>query len=230
MNVRSSTRATSPGSDRARKLLGRRSPFRRWKVPPSTSRSVKRAHSSSEPSHHSTRSGWNTPAQCSTQSFSFWLVVIAAMVLRSGVSWSSGLSCRGGLSWRAPLGGEPPRPHVDLTPQPQAGGPPVAVEIEDHALPLAEQAEHRSLQRVRSEVDLRQVGVPHHDPVPGTRVVGLDHALHRLLAPSFAVHDWVKSPYRNGQRSAQSGPGRDEGARWGRPVSSGEGCYRRHGR
>ena len=57
MNVRSSTRATSDGSDRHQKLFGRSSGFSRVKVPPSTSRVVSRSHSSCDPSHHTTASG-----------------------------------------------------------------------------------------------------------------------------------------------------------------------------
>ena len=57
MNVRSSTRATSPGSDAHQKLFGRRSGFSRVKVPASTSRLVSRSHSSCEPSHQTTSSG-----------------------------------------------------------------------------------------------------------------------------------------------------------------------------
>ena len=58
MNVRSSTRATSPGSEAHQKLFGRSSGFSRVKVPFSTSRLVSRSHSSSEPSHQTTSSGW----------------------------------------------------------------------------------------------------------------------------------------------------------------------------
>ena len=57
MNVRSSTRATSPGSDAHQKLFGRSSGFSRVKVPFSTSRLVSRSHSSGEPSHQTTSSG-----------------------------------------------------------------------------------------------------------------------------------------------------------------------------
>ena len=57
MNVRSSTRATSPGSDRHQKLFGRSLGFSRVKVPFSTSRSVSRSHSACDPSHHTTASG-----------------------------------------------------------------------------------------------------------------------------------------------------------------------------
>src|SRR5690606_13254010 len=64
MNVRSSTRATSLGSEAAWKLLGRLA--RRVNVPCSTRRLVRRTHSSSEPSHHSIRSGWVRAAICLT--------------------------------------------------------------------------------------------------------------------------------------------------------------------
>ncbi len=51
MNVRSSTRATSPGSDRQRNELGRFSAFSRRNVPLSTIWSHSSAYSSSLPSH-----------------------------------------------------------------------------------------------------------------------------------------------------------------------------------
>ncbi len=51
MKVRSSTRATSEGSERARKLFGRRSGLSRMKVPASTSCWHRRLFSASEPSH-----------------------------------------------------------------------------------------------------------------------------------------------------------------------------------
>src|SRR5918993_5184150 len=201
MKVRSSTRATSPGSDSARKLLGRLSSARRSKVPPAISSSVRRSHSASEPSHHSISSGWNTPAQCSTQSFSFWLVVIAANGPPVGVR---GRSIGGRVvPWREAFGVEPRRPHVDLRTQPQARGPTLAVEVEDHALPLAEQTENRAFERVRGEVDLGQVGVTHHDPVTGPRVVRLDHSLH-LSGSSRTARSWVPSPYRTGLPTTQS--------------------------
>ena len=57
MNVRSSTRATSLGSDRHQKLFGRSLGFSRVKVPFSTSRPVSRSHSACDPSHHTTASG-----------------------------------------------------------------------------------------------------------------------------------------------------------------------------
>ena len=51
MNVRSSTRATSPGSDSARYELGRLASDSRSKVPASTSSWHSRSYSSAEPSH-----------------------------------------------------------------------------------------------------------------------------------------------------------------------------------
>ena len=58
MNVRSSTRATSVGSDAHQNEFGCCFGFSRMNVPDSTSWSVIRVHSSADPSHHTTRSGW----------------------------------------------------------------------------------------------------------------------------------------------------------------------------
>jgi hypothetical protein len=68
MNVRSSTRATSSGSDAAQKEFGFFS--RRVKVPASTSAVVVRSHSSSEPSTQTTRSGVVSSATSRTQASS----------------------------------------------------------------------------------------------------------------------------------------------------------------
>ncbi len=57
MNVRSSTRATSLGSEAQRKLFGRSRGFSRVKVPLSTSRLVICSHSACEPSHRTMSSG-----------------------------------------------------------------------------------------------------------------------------------------------------------------------------
>ncbi len=67
MYVRSSTRATSLGSERARKLFGRSSGLSGVKVPASTSPAHRAAYSSSEPSHQCTRSGVVSAAISSTQ-------------------------------------------------------------------------------------------------------------------------------------------------------------------
>src|SRR3954465_1963707 len=57
MKVRSSTRATSDGSDHARYEFGRSSGFSFLKVPAATSSVHRRSYSASEPSHQYTRSG-----------------------------------------------------------------------------------------------------------------------------------------------------------------------------
>ena len=68
MKVRSSTRATSPASVRARKLLGRHSGFSRMSLPSATSCLVSWSASRIEPSHQTIRSGWVSRAIPSTQS------------------------------------------------------------------------------------------------------------------------------------------------------------------
>jgi len=57
MNVRSSTRATSDGSERARKLPGRLTGSSRCSVPAATIASHSSRYSASLPSHHTTRAG-----------------------------------------------------------------------------------------------------------------------------------------------------------------------------
>jgi len=66
MKVRSSTRATSEGSLRARKQPGRFSGFRRRKVPAFTISSQRASHSSLLPSHQCTRSGAQSAAVSAT--------------------------------------------------------------------------------------------------------------------------------------------------------------------
>ena len=70
MNVRSSTRATSSGSEAAQNELGLFSSFSLTSVPASTSCVVMRSHSAAEPSHHTTRSGWVRSATSRTQASS----------------------------------------------------------------------------------------------------------------------------------------------------------------
>ncbi len=70
MNVRSSTRATSDGSDDAAKLPGRRSGFSRVNVPCRTSRPASHSRSPGEPSHQQTRSGRASAATSRTQAIS----------------------------------------------------------------------------------------------------------------------------------------------------------------
>jgi hypothetical protein len=70
MKVRSSTRATSPGSVCAQNELGRFAGSSRTSTPASTSASVSRVHSSSEPSHQTIRSGVVSAATSSIQASS----------------------------------------------------------------------------------------------------------------------------------------------------------------
>src|SRR4051812_33511124 len=67
MNVRSSTRATSSGSERARYEFGRLASDRRSKVPLSTSAWHSSSYSSADPSHQCTWSGLHIAAISSTQ-------------------------------------------------------------------------------------------------------------------------------------------------------------------
>src|SRR4030095_14685664 len=73
--VRSSTRATSPGSLRAKYELGRLASESRSNVPASTSSWHRRSYSSAEPSHQTTSSGWVREAASSTHVTSFWFFV-----------------------------------------------------------------------------------------------------------------------------------------------------------
>src|SRR5690606_24550409 len=67
MKVRSSTRATSSGSDHANQELGRLAGFRRRNVPAASSRVHRFADSSAEPSHQWMESGWVSAAILATQ-------------------------------------------------------------------------------------------------------------------------------------------------------------------
>jgi hypothetical protein len=67
MKVRSSTRATSVGSEAAWKEFGFFAGSRRVNVPLATSASVSSVHSSSEPVHQCTRSGRVSSATSETQ-------------------------------------------------------------------------------------------------------------------------------------------------------------------
>ena len=81
MNVRSSTRATSPGSEAHQKLFGRSSGFSLVKVPFSTSRLVSRSHSACEPSHQTTASGLVSSAISPTHPASSGSLVAACLSL-----------------------------------------------------------------------------------------------------------------------------------------------------
>ena len=72
INVLSSTRATSLGSERARKLFGRSALFNLVKVPDPTSCSVRWSYSPWEPSHQCTAIGSHSSAIAVTQSLSCW--------------------------------------------------------------------------------------------------------------------------------------------------------------
>src|SRR4051812_22806429 len=77
MNVRSSTRATSPGSDHARYECGRLASDRRRNVPASTISWHRRSYSSAEPSHQCTESGRVSSATSRTHLSSRSLLVRA---------------------------------------------------------------------------------------------------------------------------------------------------------
>ena len=78
MKVRSSTLATSSGSERARYEFGRFASESFSKVPLSTSPWQRRSYSSAEPSHQWIDSGPVRAAKCSTQAISFLFLVSAS--------------------------------------------------------------------------------------------------------------------------------------------------------
>ncbi len=85
MKVRSSTRATSVGSEAAWKELGFFAGFSRVNVPVATRASVSSVHSSSEPVHQWIRSGWVSAAISSTKSrMPWWVVAVGGGCLRVG--------------------------------------------------------------------------------------------------------------------------------------------------
>src|SRR3954452_13629607 len=84
MKVRSSTLATSPGSERARYEFGRFASESLSKVPRSTSPWQRASYSSAEPSHQWTASGSVRAATCSTQASSLGFVVSVWVELAAG--------------------------------------------------------------------------------------------------------------------------------------------------
>jgi hypothetical protein len=78
MKVRYSTRATSDGCERARKLLGRLSGFSRINVPLRTICAQRLSYSSVEPSHQTTHSGWHKLDISATQARSRALALAGA--------------------------------------------------------------------------------------------------------------------------------------------------------
>src|SRR4051794_11031807 len=175
MKVRSSTRATSLGSEWAQYDPGRFAGSSSVKVPASTSCLQRRACSSADPSNQWTSSGWQSSTISSTQARSRALRVgactSATLRLQStdrklgadhcigaspatpkwapkwgtALKWRTALKCRK----RSDLGaGEP---HVDLGAEPDLDGPPVGVEVEVDALALAQRLEEGALERVGGE-------------------------------------------------------------------------------
>src|SRR4029079_794047 len=98
MNVRSSTRATSSGSDRARYEFGRLASERRSKVPLSTRTWHSESYSSAEPSHQWTRSGFVSSATSSTQASSRSCLVGTVISLATLVSAPEGSKDRLGCT------------------------------------------------------------------------------------------------------------------------------------
>ncbi len=85
MKVRSSTRATSPGSERARYELGRLASESFSNVPASTSSWHNRSYSSADPSHQWIESGCVNSAASSTQAISLLFVVGASVAALGSV-------------------------------------------------------------------------------------------------------------------------------------------------
>ena len=99
MKVRSSTRATSVGSVRAQKEFGFFSALSRVKVPLATSASVSSVHSSSEPVHQCTWSGWVSSAISETQDAMPLCDVGAVSLLVSVVVMLTGVLSRRRAQW-----------------------------------------------------------------------------------------------------------------------------------
>src|SRR4051794_21456342 len=88
MKVRSSTRPTSEGCDRARYELGRLSGFRRIRVPAFTICSHSRSYSACEPSVQTTCPGLHSSAISLTQASSFLFDVQAGAVAETSIPQS----------------------------------------------------------------------------------------------------------------------------------------------
>ena len=196
---------------------------------------VSRSYSSSEPSHHSTASGWRIAAQSSTQSCSFWLVGRCSHDPPSAMSWMwrvtrrSGRPLAGSARGRSPACPcRPPTPGAGCVARPSPSRSKIT------RWPWRSMPEHRALERVGGQVDLGQVGVTHHDPVAGPGVVRLDHALHRIGLPgSPSSAGGVPSPYRTVSTAAQSadtGVRRTLRTRQGRPAGRPRRCRGGRGR
>src|SRR3954462_9128279 len=134
MNVRSSTRATSAGSEGGQEELGRLASLSLRKVPAATSSRASASYSSAEPSHQCTAAGWHTAAHSSTHALRRSLLVLAVIYS----------PFRGVGRGRAPGRRETRGAHVDLGAEAQAGRQASSVQVEDDPLPGAEHAEDRA--------------------------------------------------------------------------------------
>src|SRR5829696_241714 len=107
-NVRSSTRATSPGSDAAQYEPGRLAGSSSTSVPASTSCFVSSSYSSSDPSNHWTESGSQRATISFTQPRSFSLRVGGAFSVTATTPTPCGETVRPAYRW-APKPAEPSR-------------------------------------------------------------------------------------------------------------------------
>src|SRR5215213_3756869 len=209
MKVRSSTRATSLGSECAQYEPGRLAGSSSVKVPASTSCSQRSACSSSDPSNQWTLSGWHSSTISSTHASSRALRVGActSATLRLQTEMGCKPAYRRLLRPPEPDGPEPVRPsdlrgaepHVDLRTEAHPGGATIGVEVEIDPLTLAEGLEERALERVGGERQVGPVGLVDHHALPGEGVVHADDALHApaalqgfctLPALRQEVHTW----------------------------------------
>src|SRR4051794_34709065 len=176
MKVRSSTRATSLGSEWAQYDPGRFAGSSSVKVPASTNCLQRRACSSSDPSNQWTSSGWQSSTISSTHASSRALRVGACTSATLRLQEKNG--CRQlyrrppghpEMGWRSDLGGG--EAHVDLGAESHLGGATVGVEVEVDPLSLAEGLEERALERIGREGQIGAVGLVHDDAFTRDRVV-----------------------------------------------------------
>src|SRR5439155_26864546 len=182
MNVRSSTRATSPGSERAQNEPGRFAGSRATKVPASTSCLQRSSRSAGEPSNQCTESGSQSRAISSTQRIRRWCFVggftNATDPPGKGRPPSLPATPAGPPKRRCRLDLRAREAHVGLRPDADAGGATVVVEHEVHPLALTQHAEDGSVERSRREHVVGAVLVGDHHALAGERVVDAYDALH----------------------------------------------------
>src|SRR5947207_896889 len=236
MNVRSSTRATSAGSERARKLFGRWASDSRLKVPLATSSSQRRSYSSWLPSHQWTASGWKSRRPFSTKSNRAWFVV-AAVISKffptrgprsrtgaggSGQSFQLGLGADGdedltgaqqGLRRR--VGGEP----AAGVPQGQDQGAGRVADVGVPQRPAGQRGARRQRHLLQPEL---QAPVMHHH-VEELGHMGLEHeGGHAGAADALGVDHPVGAGLGQlGLRALDPGPGDDEQVGAQRPGGEG---------